>query len=170
MQPNDVGVLRMITPRIYENLASHPIGERIPVYNYDGTFKYDFPRTNGVDRCISLPWWQLQRALLDDPADTIEIINDASVIRLDHFSDHVQIKYVTNRPRPSQMTHGNWGQDWKVDSARPSEEHSVYGRVVIGADGIRSQFQQKIYRAIGGDNLYWDDEGCCICRRDTCRG
>lgn len=156
LERNAVRVMKMIAPKAFEKLESpFPIDDSAldPVYAFDGSVKYLLPRSTGDDRAIATKWWMLQRVLIDDLDDNIEIRNDASVTTLDHFSDYVQIKYITNRPRRTQIIDEKWGHVSKEDPARPSEEHIVYGRVVIGADGIRSQCRNEIYRAIGGDQF-----------------
>jgi len=148
----------MLAPDVYETLnAAHPNSGtmRIPIYSYDGTFKFSVSRSSDVDRTISLQWWQLQRALLDDLSDNIEIRNDAYVSSLNHFSDHVRIKYTKNRPRYNEHPIGDYSQDPPEEEplqAGEGEEHEVCGRVCIAADGIRSQCRNEIYRAIGGDD------------------
>lgn len=66
------------------------------VYSYDGSLKHNLPRSKGDDRMSSFKLWQLQHALLDGLDDSIKIRNYAAAIALDHFPDHVQIKYVIN--------------------------------------------------------------------------
>lgn len=104
----------MITPDVYEYLDdSHPLtgSKPWPVYSYDGTLKFSMERTNGVDRTISPQWWKLLRALLDDIGDKCESRSDSYVSTLTHYSDHVRVKYVTNRPRYKEHPIGEWDQD-----------------------------------------------------------
>jgi len=114
----------------------------------DGSLKYNLTAKDGDDKGSAYRWWEVQHALLEDLDDTIEVKNDASVTKLDHYPEHVRITYMTNRPRSSANENGGNG-----DPTHPSEDHSVYGRVVIASDGIRSRCRQEIYRAIGGDKI-----------------
>lgn len=152
LQPNAVRAMKMIAPKTSKKLEEASFrmdtSEEIPVYSYDGSLKYNLTAKDGDDKGSAYRWWEVQHALLEDLDDTIEVKNDAFVTKLDHYPEHVRITYMTNRPRSSANENGGNG-----DPTHPSEDHSVYGRVVIASDGIRSRCRQEIYRAIGGDKI-----------------